>query len=234
VIKNMRIIIATTKSWNIHNYNKYKKIYDTYAQVFIITDKDELTYENIRSINPDYIFFPHWSWMMPKEVYSNFNCIVFHMTDLPFGRGGSPLQNLIARGIKDTKISAIKVDGGIDTGDIYLKEDLNLNGTAEEIFIRASNIVFEKMIPEIIYRKIEPIKQQGDVVSFKRRTPKDSELETTFDLEEIYDYIRMLDAEGYPKAFIKFGNYRLEFSRASLKSNKITADVEIVEVNENE
>ncbi|MBS4537827.1 methionyl-tRNA formyltransferase [Clostridium sp. D2Q-11] len=229
----MKVLIVTVKPWNIKKSIQLKKE-NKNIDVFIITDKNELTYENIRDINPDYIFFPHWSWMIPKDIYSNFNCIVFHMTDLPFGRGGSPLQNLMSRGIKDTKISAIKVDGGIDTGDIYLKEDLNLNGTAEEIFIRASNIVFEKMIPQIIDRKIEPIKQQGDVVSFKRRTPKDSELDTSFDLEKIYDYIRMLDAEGYPNAFIEFGNYRLEFSRASLKNNKIIADVEIVEVNENE
>jgi len=50
-----------------------------------------------------------------------------------FRKGGSPLQNLIERGIKKTKISAIKVDGGIDTGDIFFKRDLDLYGTAEEI-----------------------------------------------------------------------------------------------------
>ena len=44
------------------------------------------------------------------------------MTDLPFGRGGSPLQNLIVRGYKSTKLTAIKVQSGIDTGDIYLKK----------------------------------------------------------------------------------------------------------------
>ena len=44
------------------------------------------------------------------------------MTDLPFGRGGSPLQNLIVRGFEETMTSAIKVTKGIDTGDIYLKE----------------------------------------------------------------------------------------------------------------
>ena len=44
------------------------------------------------------------------------------MTDLPYGRGGSPLQNLIANKIYDTKISAIRAEGGIDTGRIYLKE----------------------------------------------------------------------------------------------------------------
>ena len=32
--------------------------------------------------------------------------------------------------------------------------------------------------------------------------------------DEIYDYIRMLDAEGYPRAYIEFGGYRLEFEQA--------------------
>ena len=48
-------------------------------------------------------------------------------------------------------------------------------------------------------------------------------------LIQIYDHIRMLDGEGYPKAFLRFGPYRIEFSRASYKGDKIIADVEIVE-----
>ena len=32
-----------------------------------------------------------------QEIHENYKCIIFHMTDLPFGRGGSPLQNLISR-----------------------------------------------------------------------------------------------------------------------------------------
>jgi len=35
----------------------------------------------------------------------------------------------------------------------------------------------------------------------------------------------MLDAEGYPNAYIEFGDYILEFSRASLKHQRIHADV---------
>jgi len=50
------------------------------------------------------------------------------MTDLPFGRGGSPLQNLIVRGFTHTKLSALRVEKGLDTGDIYLKEDLEQYG----------------------------------------------------------------------------------------------------------
>ena len=229
----MKIIIATIKSWNIDYAKKFQEKYSDY-DVELIKDNTELTYQRIEDFNPDYIFFPHWSWIIPEEIYDNFNCIVFHMTDLPFGRGGSPLQNLIVRGIENTKISALEVDGVIDTGDIYLKEDLNLNGSAEEIFIRAAEIIFKRMIPEILNNDINPQPQEGQVVEFDRRKPAQSELKKDFDLEKIYDYIRMLDAEGYPEAFIKFGDYKLKFSRANLKYKKIIADVEIMEDEENE
>lgn len=37
-------------------------------------------------------------------------------------------------------------------------------------------------------------------------------------LDKIYDYIRMLDAEGYPRAYMDFGPYRLEFEQAQMSS----------------
>jgi len=91
----MNIIIATTKSWNIKNAQKFKKENESKYNTTIITNKDELTFEKVKLINPEYILFPHWSWIIPKEIFENFTCVVFHMTDLPFGRGGSPLQNLL-------------------------------------------------------------------------------------------------------------------------------------------
>jgi methionyl-tRNA formyltransferase len=75
--------------------------------VVFIKEKADLFLDNLKKINPKYVFFPHWSHIIPSAIYENFQCIVFHMTNLPFGRGGSPMQNLISRGIYDTKISAI-------------------------------------------------------------------------------------------------------------------------------
>jgi len=102
------------------------------------------------------------------------------MTDLPYGRGGSPLQNLIANNVEKTKISAIRVGEDLDTGKIYLKEDLDISlGSAEELFIKISGKVFNKMIPAIMEENIEPYEQQGEVVTFKRRKPEQSELSST-------------------------------------------------------
>ena len=223
----MNIAIATVKSWNITNAKEFKGIFLNEYNVYIITEKEELSLKSLNSFEPDYIMFPHWSWIIPKEIYEKFTCIVFHMTDLPFGRGGSPLQNLIVRGYKDTKISAIKVDDGIDTGDIYLKKELSLTGTADEIYKRASKIIFNEMILDIIKNNLETYKQNGETSFFKRRKKNDGEIENDFDLKKIYDYTRMLDAEGYPSAFMKYGNILLKFKNAKYNNNKINAIVEI-------
>jgi methionyl-tRNA formyltransferase len=224
------IIIATIKEWNISNYFKLKDIYKNKYNFHLITTKDELTIIDIDKLKPKYIFFPHWSWIIPKNIYDNFNCIVFHMTDLPYGRGGSPLQNLIVREIYDTKISALKVDDGLDTGDIYLKEDFNISsGNAQEIFTKLSIIIFNKMIPKLLLSDIIPQKQVGKIVNFKRRTPAQSNINTLDNksLDKLYDFIRMLDGEGYPKAFYELENLKFEYMNIEKKHNKLIGRFEV-------
>lgn len=220
----MRILIATHKSWNIQRAEELKKQNPNH-EIRIVSTKEELTADMVNAFEPDFVFFPHWSFYIPSEIYDKWECVVFHMTDLPFGRGGSPLQNLIVRGIKTTKLSAIRVVNEMDAGDVYLKEELDLSGAAHEIYDRASDIIFKKMIPAILKGDITPKPQEGEVVAFKRRTKADGEILPQMNIETIYDYIRMLDAEGYPNAFVKFGDYSLEFSNASLDGEKVEAKV---------
>jgi methionyl-tRNA formyltransferase len=224
------IIIATIKEWNISNYFKLKNIYTNKYNFHLITTKDELTAINIDKLKPKYIFFPHWSWIIPKNIYDNFNCIVFHMTDLPYGRGGSPLQNLIAQGIYNTKVSALKVDDGLDAGDIYLKEDFNISsGNAQEIFTKLSMIIFNKMIPKLLLLDKLPQKQVGKIVNFKRRTPAQSDINTLNNksLDKLYDFVRMLDGEGYPKAFYELENLKFEYMDIEKKHNKLIGRFEV-------
>ena len=208
----MRIILCTLKSWNISYAQKLINYHNSEHQFRLISEKNEFSNEEISNFQPDFIFFPHWSYIIPEEIYSKYNCVVFHMTDLPYGRGGSPLQNLIVNGLEETKISAIKVVKELDAGPIYMKYPLSLYGSAEEIYMRASKIIFQKMIPEIITKSIVPVEQEGEIVAFKRRKPEDGELLPTMSLDTAYDYIRMLDAEGYPNSFIQYGNLKLYFT----------------------
>lgn len=225
----MKIVIATHKSWNIENAEKMQEKYKNEHEIKLITQREELDSEMLEKFFPDYIFFPHWSYIIPAKVYERFNCVVFHMTDLPFGRGGSPLQNLIVRGMHETMLSAIKVVKNLDAGPVYLKKQLSLDGSAQEIFLRASTLIFEEMMPQFFCGTLTPIPQQGEPTFFKRRTPEQSELKDTLNLEQIYDYIRMLDAEGYPNAYIRMGKYKLTFQNASLEDNAVRASVTIME-----
>jgi methionyl-tRNA formyltransferase len=225
------IVIATVKSWNLANAEILKQKLAGEYVVTIISDKQQLTSERLADLDPEYAFFPHWSWIIPEEIYSAFNCVVFHMTDLPFGRGGSPLQNLIARGIYETKISAIKVVKDLDAGDVYLKKDLNIEfGSAEEIFSRASKVIFTEMIPAILKDKPHPKIQKGEIVKFSRRKPEQSELFTANlnSSKKVYDYIRMLDAEGYPKAYIMLNSIKIEFSGAQFHNGRLTGRFEVI------
>ena len=164
--------------------------------------------------------------MIPSEIVSRFECVVFHMTDLPYGRGGSPLQNLIKRGHKQTKLSALRCVRGVDEGPIYLKESLSLEGAAEEILQRASYQI-EKMIIQIVTQRLTPNPQRGEVVQFRRRGADESDISQVEDLDGLYDHIRMLDADGYPPAFLQSPQFRFEFKSAKRMDSFVEAVVRV-------
>ena len=217
-------VIASARPWNRGLAARVAK--RTGIKVVSISSPDELTAVHLKRINPSYVFFPHWSHIIRADIFDAFECVIFHMTDLPFGRGGSPLQNLIVRGHDRTKISALKCVRELDAGPIYMKRDLSLQGTAEEIFIRA-DLVIEEMIVDVLTKKPKPKPQKGRVTTFQRRKPDQSNLDEAKSLDQAYDMIRMLDADGYPPAFLEVGPFRLEFKRASRKTSSLEAAVHI-------
>ena len=107
----MSYIIITKKIWDNNNFKNLKKN---------ITLLNNLKIDKIKKINPKIIFFIHWSKHIPKNIYENFTCIQFHSSNLPKGRGGSPIQNQIIQKIKKTKISAFKVSNILDSGELHL------------------------------------------------------------------------------------------------------------------
>ena len=102
-----KYVIASEKVWNENIHTSLNKNVD--CEFILLSSRLDLNIDNLRAINPKIIFFPHWSYLIPEEIYDEFECVVFHMTDLPYGRGGSPLQNLIMKRFSDTKVAAIRV-----------------------------------------------------------------------------------------------------------------------------
>lgn len=228
LLKKEVFAVAGYTPWSKEAFKKTISKYP--GQWHIFTKKEQLTEKNLKKMKPKYIFFLHWSWWVPEKIIENYQCICFHMTNVPYGRGGSPLQNLIIRGHKKSKLTALKMTKKFDAGPVYMKKSLSLQGRAEEIYTKANNLAAE-MILKIIRNKTIPKHQKGKVVVFKRRKPEQSEIPECKNLQKLYDFIRMLDAEGYPKAFIRYKGFIFEFSFPKKHQNKITSKVEIKKIN---
>jgi methionyl-tRNA formyltransferase len=194
--------------------------------VLRIREPADLDIATLREFAPSHVFFPHWSWKIPPEIHDGFECVIFHMTDVPFGRGGSPLQNLIVRGIETTRLSALRATAAMDAGPVYQKRPLSTLGSAEEVFLRAAELMLP-MIISIVEQQLQPVPQSGEVFLFERRTAQQSNLAHVTDLARLYDHIRMLDAQGYPPAFFEIGPFKLEFSRAQRCHDHVSADVRV-------
>lgn len=130
--------LASNRPWNRALGHRLQE--RTGARFRLIDTPSALTAERLDADGIEAAFFPHSSHKIPASVFGSFECVIFHMTDVPYGRGGSPLQNLILRGHEDTVISALRCVEAMDAGPVYLKRPLHLNGSAEENRIRMLDV----------------------------------------------------------------------------------------------
>ena len=220
----LNYIFASNKSWHLDYFlENRQRLKGNWSIATCGADVEEQAH----NLNPRFIFFPHWSEIVPSSLFDKYECVCFHMTDVPYGRGGSPLQNLIVRGHKNTVISALKMNRDIDAGPVYMKRELELSGSASTIFKRSAPICFE-MITQIIAKEITPTEQVGEPKLFSRRLPEESEIPQNPSIEKLYDIIRMLDAPGYPSAFLIHNGLKVEFSDANKNTdNELYAKVKV-------
>lgn len=213
-------LIVTQKRWHFDNFKKIKK-----KNVKLISNFKKFNFKEIKKISPKLIFFPHWSYKVPKKILNYYKCICFHETDLPYGRGGTPIQNLIIRGKKKTKITAFIMNNKIDAGEIIAKKSLSLKGSAQEIYERSSTIIFQMILKIIKMKKINTYKQKGKVVRFKR-LKKNSNLNSRIkSINQVYNHIRMLDAESYQRAYLNINKIRITFFNVKKIKNKLLSMV---------
>lgn len=217
-------LVATTKPWNVKAFHNHAPALP--GEWSLVTAPEELTATLLDRLRPRYVFFPHWSWKVGPEILERAECVCFHAADVPYGRGGSPIQNLIVRGHTETKLTALRMVQALDAGPIYLKRALSLDGRGQDIFERMGELVWQ-MITEIVHTEPVPQSQQGEPLVFPRRKPEQSCLPKTGSLDQLFDHIRMLDAETYPTAFLDHGCFRLEFTYPIQQDDLISAKVTI-------
>ncbi len=148
----------------------------------------------------------------------NKNNFVVHESDLPRGKGWSPLTWQIIEGNRDVCICLFEAAGDIDSGDIYEKKVMKFSG--HELIDELRDIQGQATIDIIMsvierYPNIKGVKQSGEETFYKKRTPKDSELDISKTLKEQFNLLRVVDNDRYPAFFIRDGvKYILKIQKA--------------------
>lgn len=157
--------------------------------------------------NFDVLFVLSYSKIIkPAYLQLNKHNIVVHESDLPEGKGWSPLTWQIIEGKNECKISLFEASEEVDAGRIYLKDCIKLKGNelVEDIRKLQAEKTFEMCLEFLInYKKNmeNSYEQNGKESFYPRRTPKDSELDINKSIKEQFNLLRTVDNEKYPAFF---------------------------------
>tara|TARA_R100001443_G_scaffold115277_1_gene132673 strand:+ start:1333 stop:1992 length:660 start_codon:yes stop_codon:yes gene_type:complete len=209
----MKICCIGYRQWALDIYNSLyaTQVFKTMDVQFDVLIMEEFDEKKIRDYKPTYILFYGWSDIIDEKIINDFECIMLHPSPLPKYRGGSPIQNQIIRGEKDSAVTLFMMDEGIDTGDIIAQEYLSLDGNMDDIFERIAEIGL-RLTKDILTNGFKRKKQNESEASYySRRKPSESEIFIdelkSLDGEYLHNKIRMLQ-DPYPNAFIRTSDGR--------------------------
>lgn len=124
--------------------------------------------EKIKELNPDVICVVAYGKILPKEILDipQYGCINVHGSLLPKYRGAAPIQWSVINGDKETGVTTMYMDIGMDTGDMILKEKVSIgeNETTGELWNRLSKIGGELLVKtlKLIEEGNAPRTKQGE------------------------------------------------------------------------
>lgn len=207
----------------IDNVAKFKKItvitdtagwFDVFAHQLV----DQLNaaghsakfHRNYSEVTPgDLAFYLSCMKITPKAVLAknNYNFVV-HASDLPKGRGFSPIVWQVLEGRNDIPVTMISMAEPVDSGKIVAQTNLRLEGHELNDEMRSS--LAKEIIGlciEVANLNVPPTMtpQAGEPSWYDRRYPRDSELNTQKTIAEQFNLLRVVDNERYPAFFTHKG-----------------------------
>ena len=111
---------------------------------------DEHTIRELKELEPDLIIVIAYGKILPQSVLNipKYGAINIHASILPEYRGAAPIQRAIIDGKEKTGVSIMKLDSGMDTGDVISVAEVKIEEhiTAGELFDKLSLLGAEEMI----------------------------------------------------------------------------------------
>lgn len=177
--------------------------------------------ERIRKENPDCIIVAAYGKILPKEVLEipNCGCVNIHGSLLPKYRGAAPIQRAVIDGESETGVSIMKMDEGLDTGDVYAvsKRSIPQDITSGELFdllAQDGADLLVNVLPQILDGSIKATKQEGESNYAAMLSKDESRLDFHWNALKVHNHIRGLNP--WPIAFMYWSGKKTKVFSSSV------------------
>jgi methionyl-tRNA formyltransferase len=168
--------------------------------------------------------------ILPQEILSGtrLGCFNIHPSLLPKWRGAAPIQRTIMNGDKETAICIIKMDAGLDSGNIVAQENYSLKGNEtygelEEKFAENGAEILIKTLQNLRDGKVKEIQQNHALTTYAKKIEKaECEIDWQKSVEEIEQKIRALN--GSLGAYFLYDDEKIKIFTAEILSKNSSTD----------
>ena len=189
------------------------------------------TLEIINTLNAELIIVVAFGKILPKEVLESvkYGCINIHASLLPKLRGAAPIQWSIINGEKETGVTSMQMNEGLDTGDMLVKkavsitENMNAGELHDKLSVLGSEVLLETL-DKLKKGELKPQKQDDSLSNYASMLSKElCPIDFCDSAKNVHNKIRGLSP--WPVATTKlFGKtLKVHESRLSEKRTNATA-----------
>jgi len=198
-------VYKALEQWEIVNKQRY--------DIEILTSVDEISRKGTL------LFLVSCSEIVKKCHREYFDyTLVLHASDLPKDRGWSPHIWAIVGGKNKLMLSLLEAEDKVDTGPIWKKVEILLDGN--ELYDEINQKLFYAELQLITWacenvKTVVPVPQNESETNYlRKRTPADSEIDINKSLEEQFNQLRVCDPKRFPAYFYKNGcKYKIKIEK---------------------
>jgi methionyl-tRNA formyltransferase len=142
--------------------------------------RDEQFIAELRALQPDLIVVVAYGQILPPAILDlpRHGCLNIHTSLLPQYRGPAPIQRAIANGDTETGVTLMRIDVGLDTGDIVARRRTPIRpeddaGALHDRLAQLGAELLVQTIPDYVAGKIQPQAQPAEGVSYAAKIKKE-------------------------------------------------------------
>lgn len=200
------------------------------------TLRDGKAYEILKEIEPDIIIVVAYGKIIPADILSlpRYGCVNVHASLLPHLRGAAPIQRSVLNGDRESGITIMQLDEGLDTGDILLQRAVPIgeDETSGRLFDRLKVIGAEMLLEAldgIESETLSPVSQDDSLADYAPMLEKsEAAVDWGWPAARVHDHVRGMDP--WPVAYTVINGKKVKLFGSKLSSLSGSAAGEIVEL----